>query len=406
MKKFYLVFLLCFLLAHAREQELLNVDPPEENYPNLSTRTCDENCLFKLLEAKLYLSFLSEFVESNNELLSRIYEKLSSSITDFDQTVVSSDQKKIQADTSSPTQLAIIIPEKTLKSYSNVIINSSFAYLVRQKAKVKVKVFLIGTEEGEKLQEVLKQIEAQGYEYAIAGLTSKGASMLSHYRGNLKIFIPTLNKSAVSVENENVYFGGIDYNAQIAKLLEHSNSNIAVFSDGSDLASNLNSKILKQREQARVYRIEGEKLDFQRLFRSYGGLRGASIFLNTPLIKTAFVSSQLRVHNIYPFILLSTQINYNPTFLSLTQANDRKNFLIANSIDKNDENLNYLNEIFNQSLDYNWIAYTTSVGIDYFYTKFLNTQSDKIFKEELQNSQFTYRVRLMRALGGNFEELQ
>lgn len=406
MKKFCLVFLLCFFLAYSKEQELVDIEPPEENYPNLSIKTCDENCLFKLLEARLYLSFLSEFIANSNKLLSNIYVKLLNSITDFDQIVVDSNQEKIQSDASLPIQLAMIIPEKTLKSYSNVIINSSFAYLLRQRAKIKIKVFLIGTEESEKLQAVLRELEAQNYRYVIAGLTPKGADILNYYQGNLKIFIPTLNKNAVSIQNENVYFGGIDYDAQIAKLLERSNSNIAVFSDGSDLASNLNSKILKQERQARIYRIENEKLDFQRLFRSQGSLKEASIFLNTPLVKTALISSQLRVYNVHPFILLSTQINYNRTFLSLTQPNDRKNFLIANSIDRNDENLSYINEIFSQSLDYNWIAYATSVGTDYFYTKFLNTQSKRIFKEELQDFQFVYRIRLMKALGGSFEELQ
>ncbi|WP_276883175.1 hypothetical protein [Campylobacter cuniculorum] len=396
MKKICLIFFLCLFIANAKEQKLVKSDFPQENYPNLSLNSCDKNCLLELLEARLYLSFLCEFVENNDEFLSNVYAKLLNSITDFD-----SNLQKITA-----VKLAIIIPEKTLKSYSNIIINASLAYLLRQRAEIKVKVFLIGTEDNKKIQETLSQIEAQNYAYVIAGFTLKGANALSAYNGNLKIFIPTLNKNTSQIQNQNIYFGGIDYDAQIAKLLENSNANIAVFTDNSSLASNLNTKILKQKEQSRFFRIESEKINFQNFLRTQGGLRQASIFFNTPLIKTALISSQLRVHNINPYILLSTQINYAPAFLSLTQANDRKNFLIANSIDKNDTNLNYLNEIFNQNLDYNWVAYATSVGIDYFYTQFLNTQSERIFEEKIQDSQFIYKIRLMKALEGNFEELQ
>ncbi|EDO9542639.1 hypothetical protein GUB75_07785, partial [Campylobacter coli] len=177
-------------------------------------------------------------------------------------------------------------------------------------------------------------------------------------------------------------------------------------SDGSMLSSNLNSRVLEQNANTRFYRVEGEKLDFYRLLRSQGSLNNASIFLNTPLIKTALISSQLRVYNIQPFVLLSTQINYNSTFLSLTQEGDRKNFILANSIDNHDDNLSYLNEIFNQSIDYNWIAYATSIGTDYFYTQFLNTKSDSLFDEKIQNSQILYKVRLMKGSKASFEELK
>lgn len=160
-----------------------------------------------------------------------------------------------------------------------------------------------------------------------------------------KIFIPTIHKNNIQISNQNIIFGSIDYDTQIATLLSKSNANIAIFSDGSALSSNLNSRILAQNNNARIYTIEGEKLDFSRLLRSQGGVNNASIFFNTPLIKTALASSQLRIYNIHPYVLLSTQINYNPTFLSLTQQGDRENFIIANSINNHDDNLVYLNEI-------------------------------------------------------------
>ncbi|HEA7843467.1 TPA: hypothetical protein SG801_001381 [Campylobacter coli] len=398
MKKIFLILCLCFSIVFAKEQKLVDVKPAENFYPKISTQECDSNCLLELLEARLYLSFLSEFVDQHDQFLSNIYAKLLNSITDFD--------KNLQKITS--VKLAIIIPEKTIKSYSNTIINSSIAYLLRQRADIKVKVFLTGTEDNDKIRSTLEKAQSQGYQYAIAALTLKGANQLKDYSGNMKIFIPTLHKNNVSFSNlnKNIIFGSIDYDAQVLALLNKANSDIAAFSDGSMLSSNLNSRILAQNANTRFYRVEGERLDFYRLLRSQGGLNNTSIFFNTPLIKTALISSQLRVYDIQPFVLLSTQINYNPTFLSLTQEGDRKNFILANSIDNHDDNLSYLNEIFNQSIDYNWIAYATSIGTDYFYTQFLNPESNSLFNEEIQNSQILYKVRLMQGAKASFEELK
>ncbi|WP_170999724.1 hypothetical protein [Campylobacter aviculae] len=397
MKKILLSLSLCFCLLLAKEQQLVDIPPSKDFYPNLNTQECGINCLFELLESRLYISFLSEFTDQSDEFLSNVYTKLLNSITDFDQAV-----QKITA-----VKMAIIIPEKTIKSYSNTIVNSSIAYLLRQRADIKVKVFLIGTEDENKIRQTLDQIENQGYQYIIAALTLKGVSALKDYSKNMKIFIPTLHKNFASNFNQNIIFGSIDYDAQIVELLKQSNSNLAIFSDNSSLSNNLNSLILYHNNQnAKIYKINGEKLDFYKLFRSQGSLNNSSIFFNTPLIKTALTSSQLRVYNIRPYVLLSTQINYNPAFLNLTQEADRRKFIIANSINNHDDSLSYLNEIFNQNIDYNWVAYATSIGTDYFYTNFLNQNSQSIFDEKIENSQVLYKVRLMQGVKANFEELK
>jgi len=396
MKKILMLLLLCFTLSNAKKQELLNLEPSEDFYPNLSTQICNTNCLFDLLENRLYLSFLSEFGENNSEILANIYAKLLNSITDFDKNL----QKSI------PIKLAIIIPEKTIKSYSNIIINSSFAYLLRQRAQIKVKVFLIGTEDTEKIQQTLEQIENQNYKFAIAGLTLKGLNALHSYKGSLKIFIPSIHKNTAKIHNPNIYFGGLDYDLQLDTLLEKANDDLVIFTDSSAISSNLNSKILAKRENVRIYKIEGEKLDFAKLFKTQGSLSQSSIIFNSSLVKTALASSQLRIYGINPYVLLSSQINYNPTFLSLTQVNDRKHFLVANSIDLNDENLSYLNEVFNQNIHYNAVAYATSIGLDYFYTNFLNSKTQNIFQEEIKDFQVLYKVYLMKALDGSFQSLK
>lgn len=393
MKKILLLWCLFLSMSFAKDYKVI-ILPSEEFYPNLNTQTCNTNCLFEFLESGLYLSFLSEFIEQGNEFLTNAYAKLLNSVTDFD--------ANLQKITS--VKLAIILPEKTLKSYSSTIVNSSIAYLLRQRAEIKVKVFLIGTEEANIIKETLQKIEVQNYEYVIAGFTLKGVNELANYNGKLKIFIPSIHKNNTTITNANIYFGSIDYDAQISKLLSKTNGNLAIFSDDSALSSHLNSRILAL-QTARIYHIADEKFDFAKLLYSQDSLNDTSIFFNTPLIKTALVSSQLRVYNLEPFVLLSTQINYNPTFLSLTQQGDRKNFIIANSINNSDDDLSYLNTIFQQNINYNWIAYATSIGVDYFYTEFLNKKAKSIFEEIFENSQILYKVRLMKGTKASFEEL-
>lgn len=397
MKKIILIFCLFSVFLYAKEQKLLDIKPSEGFYPKINDKTCDYDCLIGLLESQMYISFLSEFNQDNDELLSNIYVKLLNSITNFDTKI----------NKMNLVKLAIIIPEKTIKSYSNIIINSVISYLIRQRSQIKVKVFLIGNEDSDNVINAINEAQNQKYDYAIAAITLKGINQLVNYNGSLKIFIPTLHQKNTQVSNQNIYFGSIDYDEQIKKLLEKSNSNIAAFSDNSSLSNVLNQKIKEQNpKRLRIYKIEDEKIDFYQVFKSQGSLNGASVFLNTTLIKTALISSQIRFHGICVNDILSTQINYRPEFLSLTQANDRKKMIMANSINNEDDEISYINEIFNQNINYNWIAYATSIGADYLYTNFLNKNTDKIFNEKIENNQVIYNIKLMQPKDYNFEELK
>ncbi|TQR34675.1 hypothetical protein DMB92_01570 [Campylobacter sp. MIT 99-7217] len=304
-------------------------------------------------------------------------------------------------------KIAIIIPQKVIKGYSNTVINSSFAYIFRQNAKLDIKVFLTQNEENSSLMKAIQEIDEQNFGFVIAATTLKGGNFIAkNMPSDIVVFIPTLHKNDTQITSSNIYFGRIDYDEQIKKLLEQSNSNIAIFSDNSALSSNLERRVkeLSQEGSVRAYNTTGEKVNFARLIRSQGSLSNASVFLNTPIVTSSILASQLRANEMHPHAILLTQIGYNPTILKLTQANDRRKMIIANSISNKDKNLSYINEMFLQSIDYNWVAYATSVGLDYFYTKLLNPKASRIFKENIKNSQVIYNVNLMKALDFSFEE--
>lgn len=402
MKRIFLCMMVSFTLvlnAFSKEQKLSFVEPSEAFYPNLEFQNCDNECLFTLLESGLYFNFLSRFnPQINNELLVNIYTKLLNSIVDF--------EKKIQK--SASIKLAIIIPEQTIKSYSNTIINSSIAYLLRQRAQIKVKVFLIGTEEDGKIAKALDEIQSEKFNYVIAGFTEKGAGILlkQDLPTSIKFFIPTTHKKYFDTQKENVYYGSIDYQKQIQKLLEYSNGRNIIFSDGTNLANRLDEEVLNAGNGSeKIYTVNTSKFDFRSVLHRNKSFNNASVFLNTSLIKTALISSQIRSYDLEPYVLLSTQINYNPVLLSLTQINDRKKLLLANSISNEDQTLSYLNELFSQNINYNWIAYATSVGLDYFYTQFLEKDAQSIFEEKLNENQFDYKVKIISSKGLGFNPL-
>ena len=302
------------------------------------------------------------------------------------------------------SKVAVVVPEKVLKSYSNIIINSSVAYMLRQKARVSVNVFLIGTEDETKINALVRELQMQDYRFIIAGFTIKGANALANLGAeDLYFYIPTLNKNSTNINAANIYFGGIDYDAQIQKLLSLSNDYVASFYDDSALSSSLNQKLASLRANTKSIKLDGDKIDFELFFRR-AKVDNASIFLNTPLVKSAILSSQMRANEVAPYMLLSTQIGYNPTLLSLTQPEDRAHLLIANSIANEDLELSYLNEMLGHSVDYNWVAYATNVGLDYFYTQMMNTKSKRLFSEPMQDNQILYTIRIMKALEANFSE--
>ena len=302
------------------------------------------------------------------------------------------------------SKVAIVVPEKVLKSYTNIIINSSIAYFLRQKAAVSVDVFLIGTEDEGQIAAVVKELHAKDYRFIIAGFTIKGANVLAKLNASeLNFYLPTLHKNSTNITASNIYFGGIDYEAQIQKLLSLSNNAVVSFYDDSALSSSLNQKLLSLNEKATSRKLDGDKIDFEALFRRMK-LDDKSIFLNTPLVKSAILSSQLRANEVQTHSLLSTQIGYNPTLLSLTQPEDRVQMFIANSISNDDAGLSYLNEMLGHSIDYNWVAYATSVGLDFFYTQMMHTKSKALFKEKMQDNQIFYDIRLMQALESSFSQ--
>jgi SRSO17 transposase len=200
----------------------------------------------------------------------------------------------------------------------------------------------------------------------------------------------------------NIYFGGIDYQAQIEMLMDYSSDPLVIFYDQSKLGTTLKEKtrdtyllhednnskkhiysygVAQKTSNLKSQLSENKKIDF------------ATFFLNTPIVKSGMIMSQITLYDVNTTNILSTQINYDPLIFTITQNHDRKNMIIANSININNNVMVEANNLLNNDISYDWINYATTVGIDYFY--YLSSTNKREYPLELTNNQIKYPIILV-----------
>ena len=294
-------------------------------------------------------------------------------------------------------KIAVLIPQKTIKKYAITSVNTVISYLLYKNYSFDLNVFNSSDEKEESIVKALADIKAGGYTYIIAPVTPEGANIICAKVTDTMVYIPTLHSTSVSNAGQNIFFGGIDYDQQIALLNGFANEKVGAFDDGSGLSSQLG--LLVKKYNGRVFyekRVENSKSDFKQMFKGHTSLNSASFYLNTPLVTSSLIASQLRANSIYPHALLSTQINYNPLLLTLTQFEDRNDMFIANSIQRTPAKLEEINTLFGHDIVYDWVNYSTSIGADLLSTHFFNTPSQKTFKEAIVNRQVIYNTSIVK----------
>ncbi|WP_228448146.1 hypothetical protein [Sulfurospirillum diekertiae] len=298
-------------------------------------------------------------------------------------------------DDSTIIKIAVLVPQKTIKKYAITSVNSVIAYLLYKNYYFDLNVFNTGDEREDSIAKALSDIKAGGYHYIIAPVTADGAQIIANNVQDTLVFIPTLNRSNVRSAGSNIIFGGIDYDQQIALLATKANDRVGTFEDGSSLSYQLNGLIKKNSNHVFYEkRVENSKMNYKQLFKGNSSLNNASLYLNTPLVTSSLIASQLRANGINPYMLLSTQINYNPLLLSLTQYEDRDQMYIANSIQKAPPSLEEINALFGHDIVYDWVNYSTSVGADYLCQQFFDGKISRTFKENISGNQVVYNTSL------------
>ena len=381
----FIIFILIFISSIYAKGETPSLIPPAKNiFMNLDVEECNRTCLVDLLEQGKIFSFLSVYKNhSQFDDIQNEYDRYSS-IFQTDETG------------NIKIKLAMLVPQKVIRRYAISTVNSTLAYLLYKKYNFDLKIYNSGDESETSLLNSLSKIRDDGYKYILAPLTENGAKIVVQNADGLVVYIPTVNKNVINNPNPNIIFGGINYNNQIQKLLTYATNKVAIFSDNSGIANELNNDI-QNNAQRIVYmkQFKNSKVNFKKILKWNKRLDNSSIFLNLPLVKASLLASQLRVYDRTPYNLLSTQINYNPMILTLTQYKDRQALLIANSIGKTNDEITISSTLLDSDIEYNWVNYSTSLGVDLLYNNYVLQDGRRSFSEEVSNGQVEYETYIV-----------
>jgi SRSO17 transposase len=401
MKKLYLLVLLLPISIFAKSYLISNIALPKTAILNLDPKPCNIECLETYLKEGFIFSFLAHADSKLED--SKLQKAKEEYLAIFNgQKIVSQKQDKVR--------IALLLPYKKITRYAASTTNASFAYLISKNYPFELKSFKIEDEGEKEISNALKKIQDDGFKYVIAPMTQDGEEVISKIDPKINIFFPTINKKDSKSNSKFLYYGGIDYSAQSDMLLEHSASPLVIFHDESDIGKQLSSyqeeayriKFLDSKSSNKVikYTIPQRITNLEDKLKGNGRIQGSSIFINTPIVKSGMVLSQLTLYDTNPTNILSTQTNFNPFLLSMTQPRDRKNMIIANSITHNNDELIETNAFLSNDILYDWINYTTTIGVDYF-SHLMNSQNRE-YSIEIQNNQMIYPIVLVKPSESKF----
>lgn len=375
-----------------KNQSLSSIPPAKITYINLEPEFCDNACLNELIKADLLASFMARFepAKIDDNALLELYISLGG-------------EAILKVNKSG--KIAVIIPQKIIKSYANVVSNAVLSYILKQDADIEIKFINSNDESPQSLTNAMQTARAQGFNYFIAALTSNGANIInSLVLSNELIYIPSVHSSFIINPKPNLIFGGIDYKDQISALLAYSNEKIVAFDDGSSLGQKLNEYVRMQSSNYHEASIVGKDINLNDTLSKKSKFDNASIFLNIPIVKASLVATQMRGFEIKPYALLSTQINFLPNIFNAIAQRDRQNLFIANSLNPINDLFLGLGDLFDVDFRYSQIGYSSAFGAEYIYTNFIDKSADRIFTERVENSQVLYGVKIYNAKGDHFDE--
>ncbi|MGE4517364.1 MAG: hypothetical protein AB7D96_10945 [Arcobacteraceae bacterium] len=297
-------------------------------------------------------------------------------------------------------KIAIIFPSKVVGKYANGTINTVLSQLFLDEIEFNLEVIDIYDESYESIENALNELYEKKYKTILLLTTNEGLSFLENMdkAKEFTFFVPLVHKKNSASTLNNIVYGGIDYEQQIETLFSFSNGKEAVFSTQTPLGNRLRTMILEK--SSKLYLdtiIDLDKNNYKHIVTNKN-LTNSTLFMNTSIIKTSILLSQLRAYETEPAVILSTQLNYTPLIISLTQYLDRKNFLIANSIESVDFKIEETAALLDADIVYNWVNYSTLIGINYLLKK------NPFIYNPIINNQVQYRTTIYKNTAYGFRK--
>ncbi len=300
-------------------------------------------------------------------------------------------------------KIALIYPSKVVGPYAKSTVNTITSFLLFSKQPFILETFDSFDENSQNINYQIEQLKQKGFKNIIAMYTQAGFEILNSMYDidNLKIYFPLINKDEIQTTNENFIFGGISYFKQLEVLQSVASRNNSMFYVDSYIGNKLKDDYIKVFGlDTNIKRIENQNNQYKDIMEDEK-LKESTVMLNTPIIKSSIIMSQLTAYEINPIAILSTQLNYNPLLIRLTQDIDRTNFYVINSIGKSDDFIQEYCTLLESDIVYNWVDYSSLVGISYL----LNENQSDIIETKVIDNQAQYELNFYKSTSYGFEKI-
>ena len=314
------------------------------------------------------------------------------------------DIQKLFENENKSYKVAIVYPSRIVGKYAKKSVDTVMGYFLFRNLNVNITTFDSFNIDEDSVTRVFNEMAEKDFDAIIALYPKSAMEIISNINSisTKKIYFPLVLKEEVIEKNNSFIYGAISYKDQVLLLQKLSNDANITFYENSFIGNKLN-KIYNEN----VFSILSTKIikrnqnNFKRIVKDKK-INSSTLMLNTPIIKTSIILSQLRVYDIVPSVILSTQLNYNPLIISLTQFEDRLNFITANSIENVDVKLEDTLSLLDIDIRYNWVNYSILVGINYLYDQ----NARNIITNSVVNNEVIYTPKFYRATVYGYELLE
>ncbi|QDF28437.1 hypothetical protein [Halarcobacter anaerophilus] len=300
-------------------------------------------------------------------------------------------------------KIAIIYPSAKVGRYAKSTISTISAYLIYTDSPFHLEAFDSYDENPDNILRELELLKEKGFTKVIAMFTQIGFNTLNSLNNfeNIKFYFPLINKEEVTTFNDNFIFGGISYKKQLELLQTLSSNKNTMFYVKSYLGNKLRDIYKQTFVNSGVIKEIARTNNRYKYIMKDNRILGSTIILNTPIVKSSIILSQITAFEVEPAKVLSTQLNYNPLLVKLTQEKDRENFYVVSSIEDVNSFIEDYTKLLGSDIAYEWVDYSALVGANYL----INENSLELIKTGIFENQADYKQTLYKSTSYGFEKV-
>jgi len=327
----------------------------------------------------------NEIIEDSEELLAAINE----AVLNFDET-------------KAKIKLAFVYPSSLVSKYAKNSINTVAGYLSSLNTNYNLEVIDSINESEDNILKVIDTIKEKEITKVIALYTPNAINILNRVNlDDMIVYLPLIEEKESLIKNDNLIFGSISYEKQLQKLSDYINGTSVLFYQDTYLGNKLrNSYEAVIGNTIARKEIRSSDTNFKNIVKD-SRLNGSIIYLNTNIVKSSLILSQIRANEMEPKAIFSTQINFDPMLLVLTQDKDRERLVIASSIESIDSRLKDEILTYGGNINFEWVDYSTLVGVNY-----LINGNNSFIPTKIDENQAIYNPRLFKSADYGFVEIK